>query len=84
MFKRFYPDIYIDSAYDIDYEGLYNKGYRGIIFDIDNTIRVFSYKSNLWKSTLEKDVPNLATRINAVVNNIGIDKSYFDTFMGNN
>ena len=35
MFKRFYPDIYIDSAYDIDYEGLYNKGYRGIIFDID-------------------------------------------------
>ena len=56
----------------------------GQIFDIDNTIRVFSYKSNLWKSTLEKDVPNLATRINAVVNNIGIDKSYFDTFMGNN
>ena len=38
MFKRFYPDIYIDSAYDIDYEGLYNKGYRGIIFDIDNTL----------------------------------------------
>ena len=56
----------------------------GQIFDIDNTIRVFSYKSNLWKSTLEKDVPNLATRIQAVVNNIGIDKSYFDTFMGNN
>ena len=38
MFKRFYPDIYIDSAYDIDYEELYNKGYRGIIFDIDNTL----------------------------------------------
>lgn len=56
----------------------------GQIFDIDNTIRVFSYKSNLWKSTLEKDVPNLATRIKAVVNNIGNDKSYFDTFMGSN
>ncbi|MGN0379726.1 MAG: nucleoside 2-deoxyribosyltransferase [Butyrivibrio sp.] len=56
----------------------------GQIFDIDNTIRVFSYKSNLWKSTLEKDVPNLTTRIQAVVNNIGIDKSYFDTFMGIN
>lgn len=38
MFKRFYPDMYIDSAYDIDYEGLYEKGYRGIIFDIDNTL----------------------------------------------
>ena len=56
----------------------------GQIFDIDNTIRVFSYKSNLWKSTLEKDVPNLTTRIQAVVNNIGVDKSYFDTFMGSN
>lgn len=38
MLKRFYPDLYIDSAYDIDYEGLYNGGYRGIIFDIDNTL----------------------------------------------
>ena len=38
MFKRFYPDIYIDSAYDIDYQGLYDKGYRGIVFDIDNTL----------------------------------------------
>lgn len=56
----------------------------GQIFDIDNTIRVFSYKSNLWNSTLEKDVPNLTTRIKAVINNIGVDKSYFDTFMGTN
>lgn len=27
-----------DSAYDIDYLYLWNKGYRGIIFDIDNTL----------------------------------------------
>lgn len=38
MLKRFYPDYYIDSAYKIDYKGLYDKGYRGIIFDIDNTL----------------------------------------------
>ena len=55
----------------------------GQIFDIDNTIRVFSYNQNLWPSTLSKDIPNLATRISAVVNNIGKEKSYFDTFMGN-
>jgi uncharacterized protein len=30
--------MYIDSAYDIDYKGLYDKGYRGIIFDVDNTL----------------------------------------------
>lgn len=38
MLKRFYPDVYMDSAYEIDYEGLHEKGYRGIIFDIDNTL----------------------------------------------
>ena len=38
MFQRFYPDNEVDSAYEIDYEGLYEKGFRGIIFDIDNTL----------------------------------------------
>lgn len=38
MLERFYPDMYIASAYDIDYKGLYDKGYRGIIFDVDNTL----------------------------------------------
>lgn len=34
----FYPDVYLDSAYEIDYELLYQEGYRGVIFDIDNTL----------------------------------------------
>lgn len=34
----FYPDIYLDSAYEIDFEALYQKGFRGVIFDIDNTL----------------------------------------------
>lgn len=38
MFERFYPDEYLDSAYGIDYASFYQKGYRGIIFDIDNTL----------------------------------------------
>lgn len=38
MFKTFYPDWYVDSAYQIDYAGLYEKGFRGIIFDVDNTL----------------------------------------------
>lgn len=36
--EKFYPDEYLDSAYEIDYEGWYEKGVRGIIFDIDNTL----------------------------------------------
>lgn len=38
MLQRFYPDHEIESAYDIDYEGLYQNGYRGVIYDIDNTL----------------------------------------------
>ena len=38
MFKSLYPTRYIVSSYSIDYEDLYDKGYRGIIFDIDNTL----------------------------------------------
>lgn len=34
----FYPDVYLDSTYEIDFEALYRKGFRGVIFDVDNTL----------------------------------------------
>lgn len=38
MLKRFYPDHEVASAYIINYAGLYELGYRGVIYDIDNTL----------------------------------------------
>ena len=38
MFDRFFPDRYVASTYVIDFEKLYEEGYRGLIFDIDNTL----------------------------------------------
>jgi len=38
MLDKFFPDNYVESAYVIHYEDLYEKGYRGVIFDIDNTL----------------------------------------------
>ncbi|MDY3919738.1 MAG: YqeG family HAD IIIA-type phosphatase [Candidatus Limivivens sp.] len=38
MFECFYPDEYLDSTYDIDFQSLYDRGYRGVLFDIDNTL----------------------------------------------
>ncbi len=38
MFDMFFPDRYVASAYVIDYEKLYEQGFRGLIFDIDNTL----------------------------------------------
>lgn len=38
MLETFYPHSRVDSAYEMDYETLYQQGYRGIIYDIDNTL----------------------------------------------
>ena len=38
MFKMFWPDEYVASTYVIPFEKLYEEGYRGLVFDIDNTL----------------------------------------------
>ena len=38
MLKQFYPIDYVEDAFSIDYSALYESGYRGIVFDIDNTL----------------------------------------------
>lgn len=38
LFKRFYPDMRLNSVYEVDFDRLYKKGIRGLIFDIDNTL----------------------------------------------
>ena len=38
MFRLLYPYEYVESVFTIDYKKLYEMGYRGLIFDIDNTL----------------------------------------------
>lgn len=38
MLKSLYPCEYAESVFSIDYGGLFAHGYRGIIFDIDQTL----------------------------------------------
>lgn len=38
MFESFFPDEWVESTYSIDFQSYYDRGYRGIIFDIDNTL----------------------------------------------
>ncbi|MDD6065724.1 MAG: YqeG family HAD IIIA-type phosphatase [Firmicutes bacterium] len=38
LVERFYPDEYLDSTYCIDFDKLAQEGYRGVLFDIDNTL----------------------------------------------
>ena len=36
--SSFYPSYSIASVYDLDFQKLYEKGYRALFFDIDNTL----------------------------------------------
>ena len=38
MLSKFYPSEIASSTYSIDFDKLYQEGYRGILFDIDNTL----------------------------------------------
>jgi hypothetical protein len=48
----------------------------GPIFDIDNLLRVFEYSPNLWKSTLESDIPKLTAHIRGTWDARTANKSY--------
>jgi hypothetical protein len=48
----------------------------GPLFDIDNMIRVFEYNPNLWRTTIEKDMPNLRDFIKGTWDNYDAKKSY--------
>jgi len=38
MFERFFPNENFDTIFDVDYNKLASQGYKGIMFDIDNTL----------------------------------------------
>lgn len=38
IFRSFYPNEYKRSTYVINFRKYYDKGYRGILFDVDNTL----------------------------------------------
>ena len=38
MFQKFFPNEYYDSTYHIDFQEFYDKGYRAVLFDVDNTL----------------------------------------------
>ena len=46
MLRSLFPAEYVESVYSIDYRKLYNRGYRAIIFDIDNTLVPHGDSSN--------------------------------------
>ncbi|MBI3850601.1 MAG: hypothetical protein HY298_10080 [Verrucomicrobia bacterium] len=48
----------------------------GKVFDVDNMLRVHEYQPNLWRSTVESDLPELVKHIRAAWENREKDQSY--------
>lgn len=38
IFEGLFPSVWLDSVYQVDFKTYYDQGYRGIIFDVDNTL----------------------------------------------
>lgn len=87
MLRLFYPFEYAESVFTLDYNRLYALGYRGIIFDLDNTLvphgegstpevdRLFEELRNIgFKTVILSD--NGVKRIETFLENI--DSEYID------
>lgn len=59
MFKVLYPYQYVDNVLDINYQKLYDYGYRAIIFDVDSTLVPHGKNSN-------PDVDKLFKKLNCI------------------
>ncbi len=54
----------------------------GPIFDVDNMMRVLLYSPNLWRTTVEKDVPRLTDHIKGTWDNSSTERTYMQILTG--
>jgi hypothetical protein len=47
------------------------------VFDVDNVLRVLPYKKELWRTTIQKDLPELTAHIKATWENREVGESYY-------
>lgn len=41
MYERFFPSAFYNSIFDVEYDKLLEEGYKGLMYDIDNTLVPF-------------------------------------------
>lgn len=69
MFKMFYPDEYYTSTYVIPFQELYNKGVRGVLFDVDNTLVAHNAPADDRAKKLFKDLEEMGMKYCLISNN---------------
>lgn len=55
----------------------------GPLFDVDNMLRVYEYSSNLWQTTIDRDLPKLRDFIKGAWDNRNSEKTYMKLLRNN-
>ena len=84
MFDRFFPDEYVSSTYVIPFEKLYEDGYRGVIFDIDNTLVPHGAPADERARKLFRRLENIGFRSCLISNNQEVRVKMFNQDIGTN
>lgn len=69
MGKFLFPDEYYDSTYSINFKKYYKAGYRGVLFDIDNTLVMHDYPSDPRCISLIKRIKATGLKVCVISNN---------------
>ena len=64
-----FPSEFYESTYSIDFQRYYEMGYRGILFDIDNTLVMHDYPSDEKAINLMERLKKIGFKICLVSNN---------------
>lgn len=67
--RNLYPEDYVNSTYSIDFRELYNQGYRGVIFDVDNTLVPHNAPADERAITLFKELHDIGFQALLLSNN---------------
>lgn len=81
MLKSLYPHEYLESVFSIDYAKLVALGYRGVIFDIDNTLVHHGADSTAEIESLFRAIHGLGLRTLLLSNN---EEARVRRFLGSN
>jgi len=82
MFKCFCPTWFEKSVYDMDFNNLYEEGYRGLIFDIDNTLVGHDAPADIAAISLLKGLMESGFKVCLLSNNKGPRVNSFNENIG--
>lgn len=67
--NKLFPKLYRKDIYDIDYKGLYNRGFRAILFDIDNTLTTHGTRADRSNVDFFKSLRDIGFKTCLISNN---------------